>query len=50
MRPCVRYLICIDGLCFDNVSDATKFVIHLASRRQPITITRQVDTTACLPS
>lgn len=48
MRDCVRHLICIDGLCFDNVPDATKFVIYLASRRRPITITRQEDTSACL--
>ncbi|GEM_PF-3355476 len=50
MRSCVRTLICIDSECFDNIPDAAKCLMRLASRRSPVTITRRADARPCLVS
>lgn len=47
-RNCVRTLVCIDGLCFDNTPDAVKHLMRAASRRRPVTITHRTDTSTCL--
>ncbi len=48
MRSCVRTVICIDSECFDNIGDAVKYLMRLASCRRPVTITRRTDARACL--
>lgn len=48
-RSCIRTLTCIDGICFDNAHDAAKFLMYMVSRRQPVTISHQTDTSACHP-
>jgi hypothetical protein len=50
MRNCIRTLFCVDGICFDNMSDASKFLMTMASRGKKVTITRQIDTSNCRPS
>lgn len=48
MRSCVRTLICIDAVCFDNSHDAGKYLLRLAAGRYPVTITRHTDAQQCL--
>ncbi len=50
MRSCIRTIICINGQCFDNIPDAVKCLLDIASRRRPVTITRFSDTHHCLPT
>lgn len=47
-RNCIRTLVCIDGLCFDNTPDAVKYLMKAASRRLPVTITRETDASTCI--
>lgn len=41
-------MVCIDGICFTSLYDASKFLMILAERRQRVNITHRPDWSGCL--
>jgi hypothetical protein len=47
LKNCIIEQTCIDGICFDNSYDASKYLLQMAALGRAVKISRRNDTSQC---